>query len=110
MSGRIIDLTIFALLLFRFEIGTEFEPGRDPKSSPGAHKIKNAMLIGRIFRLSYLSVKGLAGSATLIATEYGISVQAEIQLTNQRRPMTTQSSFPAIASARFCHDSPHQCT
>ena len=94
MSGRIMDLTMFALSLFRSENGTEFEPERDPKSSPGAHKIKNARLIGGILRLSYLFDKGLAGSATLIATEYGISDQAKIQLTNQRRPMTTQTLFP----------------
>src|SRR5271155_4041122 len=86
MSGRIMDLTMFALSLFRSESGTEFEPERDPKSSPGAHKIKNAGLIGRILRLSYLSDNGLAGSATLIATGYGMSDQAEIRSTNQRRP------------------------
>jgi hypothetical protein len=62
---------MFALSLLRSESGTEFEPGKDPKRSPGAHKIKKARLIGRILRLSYLSDKGLAGSATLlIATEY----------------------------------------
>src|SRR5277367_4992189 len=89
-----MDLTMFPLSHFRSESGTEFEPERDPKSSPGAQKIKNAGLIGRILRLSYLTDKGLAGSATLIATEYGISDQAEIQSTNQRRPMTTQILFP----------------